>query len=207
MFIPFPFPHAQLSSFYILVAIPAVAFLMDQYTVEAWVGAVLTFFTITALSGIHEVARELENPFRNVPNEIPLVTLQAQFNEALVTMYAGYHPDHFWREAAKEYKDAPPPSSPTPSPEFNTPIVKPSFSDGGTTLKPAADREESTPLTPIRDNVSSPAAAAPPQPSPSLEAQIQLLVQKIEDQGAELERLRQRSDEVEVVFENEKKME
>jgi hypothetical protein len=48
------------------------------------------------LSGIHEVARELENPFRNVPNEIPLVTMMAHFNEALITMYAGYHPDHYW---------------------------------------------------------------------------------------------------------------
>lgn len=41
-------------------------------------------------------ARELENPFRNVPNEIPLVTMMAHFNEALITMYAGYHPDHYW---------------------------------------------------------------------------------------------------------------
>lgn len=89
MFIPFPFPHAQLSAIYVLVAVPAVAFLMDQYTEDLWTGCVLTFLTVTALSAIHEVARELENPFRNVPNEIPVATLQAQFNEALVTMYAG----------------------------------------------------------------------------------------------------------------------
>ena len=60
---------------------------------------------MAALSGIHEVARELENPFRNVPNEIPVVTLQAQFNEALVTMYAGYHPDAFWDGAAQAMMD------------------------------------------------------------------------------------------------------
>ena len=104
-FIPFPFPHAQLSAIYVLVMIPAVAFLMDQYTDQLWVGCVLTFLTVTALSGIHEVARELENPFRNVPNELPLVTLQAQFNEALITMYAGYHPDSYWTEEAEEYEE------------------------------------------------------------------------------------------------------
>jgi len=96
MYIPFPFAHAQLSVLFILVMVPCIPFLMDQYTDDAWLGAILTFFTVLCLSGIHEVARELENPFRNVPNELPLVTFQAQYNEALITMYSGYHPDHFW---------------------------------------------------------------------------------------------------------------
>ena len=96
MFIPFPFVHAQLSVLFVIVMVPAVPFLMDQYTDNVITGAVLTFFTVMCLSGIHEVARELENPFRNVPNEIPLVTMMAHFNEALITMYAGYHPDHYW---------------------------------------------------------------------------------------------------------------
>ena len=100
---PFPFPHSQLSAIYVLVAVPAIAFLMDQYTEDLWAGCILTFLTVTALSGIHEVARELENPFRNVPNEIPLSTLMAEANEALITMYAGYHPDLYWAEAAKQY--------------------------------------------------------------------------------------------------------
>jgi len=42
------------------------------------------------------VARELENPFRNVPNDIPVCTFQAMFNESLLTMYTGYHPDSYW---------------------------------------------------------------------------------------------------------------
>ena len=32
MFIPFPFPHAQISSFCIFVMVVYVPFLMDQYT-------------------------------------------------------------------------------------------------------------------------------------------------------------------------------
>jgi predicted membrane chloride channel (bestrophin family) len=101
MFIPFPFAHAQLSCLFTIVMVPAIAFLMDQYTGEIWLGAALTFLTVMCLSGINEVGRELENPFRNIPNELPLVTFQAQVNEALMTMYSGFHPDFFWdRERA-----------------------------------------------------------------------------------------------------------
>lgn len=96
MFIPFPFVHAQLSVLFIVVMIPAIPFLMDQYTTETWVGVALTFFTVVCLSGINEVGRELENPFRNGPNEVPLLTFQAQVNEVLMTTYSGFHPDSFW---------------------------------------------------------------------------------------------------------------
>ena len=96
MFIPFPFVHSQIVVLFIVAMIPAVPFLMTQYTDEVWLGAMLTFLTVACLAGINEVARELENPFRNIPNELPLVTFQAQCNEALYTMYAGYHPDFFW---------------------------------------------------------------------------------------------------------------
>jgi predicted membrane chloride channel (bestrophin family) len=96
MFIPFPFVHAQLSVMFVIVMVAVIPFLMHQYTDEPVVGAILTFFTVLCLCGINEVARDLENPFRNFPNELPLVNFQAQYNEALLTMYAGYHPDLFW---------------------------------------------------------------------------------------------------------------
>lgn len=96
MFIPFPFPHAQLSVMFILVLVPCIPVLMDQYVDEPWLAATLTFLTVMCLGSIHEVARELENPFRNVPNELPVVTFQAHYNEALITMYSGWHPDQFW---------------------------------------------------------------------------------------------------------------
>jgi predicted membrane chloride channel (bestrophin family) len=96
MFIPFPFPHAQLSATFVHIMIPLLPILMNQYCQEVWSGVVLTFFSVMCLMGINEVGRELENPFRNVPNELPVVTLMAEFNEALITMYSGYHPDFFW---------------------------------------------------------------------------------------------------------------
>ena len=96
MFVPFPFVHAQISVIFNVVVIFYAPFLMFQYINEVWLGSTLTFFLVLCLCGINEVARELENPFRNVPNELPLVTFAAQYNEALYTMYAGYHPDLFW---------------------------------------------------------------------------------------------------------------
>jgi hypothetical protein len=98
MFTPFPFPHAQISAIFVMTALFVVPLLMDEYTNDHHnvIGALLTFLAVTCLAGLHEVARELENPFRNVPNEIPLLTLQAIFNEGLVTLFAGFHPDHYW---------------------------------------------------------------------------------------------------------------
>ncbi|KAL3777781.1 hypothetical protein HJC23_008898 [Cyclotella cryptica] len=95
-FVPFPFPHAQLSVFYTLLLVPVIPFLMDQFTNVRWVGSLLTYFAVTCLVGMHEVARELENPFRNVPNELPVCTMQARFNEGLVVMFSGFNPDGFW---------------------------------------------------------------------------------------------------------------
>ncbi|CAB9497787.1 Bestrophin, RFP-TM, chloride channel [Seminavis robusta] len=109
-FVPFPFPHAQLSVFFVLIAIPAVAFLMDQYADNIVLASILCFFAVVALSGIHEVARELENPFRNIPNELPVCTFQAQFNEGLLVMYSGYHPDHFWDPTKHDHH----PTDPSP---------------------------------------------------------------------------------------------
>jgi len=99
MFIPFPFVSAQLSSFYILIIVWAIPALMICYISEPWMRYLLTFFTVTCLSGLHEAARELENPFRNAPNDIPLCTMMAQYNEALITMYSGYHPDLYFKKS------------------------------------------------------------------------------------------------------------
>ena len=96
MFIPFPFVHAQLSVVFVDVMLFVIPFLMHQYTDEPWVGSILTFFTVLCLFGINEVARDLECPFRNYPNELPVTNFQAQYNEALITMFAGYHPDLYW---------------------------------------------------------------------------------------------------------------
>lgn len=66
--------------------------------------------------------------FSSVHASNSLVTLQAQFNEGLITMYAGYHPDHFWKNEADDFvpfsKSRSASSSPTEKKSENLSSVK-----------------------------------------------------------------------------------
>ena len=94
-YIPFPFPHVQLITAYVFGIITVVPLLMLSKS-NVYFGFVLNFLTVTILVGLNEVAKELELPFNNVPNDLPLNLFQAHFNESLITMFAGYHPDSYW---------------------------------------------------------------------------------------------------------------
>jgi hypothetical protein len=94
-YIPFPFPHAQITTIFVLVSIFTLPVLMISF-LGFWAGMIFNFFTALIFAGLNEVAKELEYPFRCMPNDLPLNLFQAQFNEALLTMFAGYHPDSWW---------------------------------------------------------------------------------------------------------------
>ena len=93
-FTDFPFPHAQLTSFFVLVSILVFPFLCYTYVTNVWIAMALNFLTTSCFVGIQEVAMELEEPFIRYPNDLPLNNYQAQFNEALISsLYGGFHPD------------------------------------------------------------------------------------------------------------------
>lgn len=96
MFVPFPYPHEQLSSVVVIPLLILLPFMMSEYTSRYWIGAALSFLTTTCLFGVLEVARELDSPFQNIPNEVPLCTLLAMHNESLIAMCSGFHPNHYW---------------------------------------------------------------------------------------------------------------
>mmetsp|Transcript_974 Transcript_974/g.1410 ORF Transcript_974/g.1410 Transcript_974/m.1410 type:complete len:402 (-) Transcript_974:1187-2392(-) len=102
-YIPFPFAHAQMTAIFVSVQTFMVPVLMYSYVNDTPLALLLNFFCVLSFVGLHEVAKELENPFQNAPNDIPLTTFQAQFNEALVTLYAGFHPDS-WYDPQQEGK-------------------------------------------------------------------------------------------------------
>ena len=100
-YIPFPFPHAQITTLYLGVVDFFVApLLMVTFVTDITLGCFLNLFSVLCFTGLHEVAREIENPFQNVPNDVPLNNYQAQFNEGLMVMFYGYHPDAYWSENA-----------------------------------------------------------------------------------------------------------
>jgi len=84
---PFPFPHAQMTAFFTIGIIFIFPLLFVSFVNQLAFAMALNFVTVLCFLGIHEVARELENPMHNVPNDLPMTTFQAQFNEALVTIY------------------------------------------------------------------------------------------------------------------------
>ena len=95
------------------------------------------------MTSIDEVASALENPFQNIPNELPVVTYQAEFNEALITMYSGFHPDAFWNtnhtskpEDVKKYHPSTDtnnePISSSSSSSLEIPTVMPSIVEAST---------------------------------------------------------------------------
>jgi predicted membrane chloride channel (bestrophin family) len=84
--------------------------LFVSFVTKLWFACVLNFLTVLCFLGLNEVSRELDNPFQNIPNDIPVTTYQAQMNEALVTLYAGFHPDSWWEISdtdALNFKAAP----------------------------------------------------------------------------------------------------
>lgn len=107
-YIPFPFPHAQITSIFVLVIVVMIPVLMLTFVNNEFVGFCLNLFTVMCFAGLHEVSRELENPFQNAPNDLPANNFHAQFNEALMSMFAGYHPDAYWvvKEDGDEMTDS-----------------------------------------------------------------------------------------------------
>eukprot|EP00929_Paragymnodinium_shiwhaense_P028061 TRINITY_DN16343_c0_g1_i2.p1 TRINITY_DN16343_c0_g1~~TRINITY_DN16343_c0_g1_i2.p1 ORF type:complete len:477 (-),score=76.97 TRINITY_DN16343_c0_g1_i2:327-1757(-) len=80
---PFPFPYAQAISVFLLlnwILLPLIAAYFMPNTVGA---AVLTFCTTFAVWSITYIAAELEMPFGDDPNDLPLMSLQEEFNESL----------------------------------------------------------------------------------------------------------------------------
>jgi hypothetical protein len=96
-YVPFPFPHAQMTVFFSLTILFIFPLLYHSFVNNVLFACVMNFTTVLCLIGTHEVARELENPYFTVPNDLPLNNFQVQFNEALIAgMLAGFHPDS-WR--------------------------------------------------------------------------------------------------------------
>lgn len=93
--VPFPFPHAQMATLWVHVCLFLIPVLLLA-KVAPWFGLVLNFLTVLLLAGLNELSKELESPFRGIPNDLPLNLFQAQFNEAIITMFSGFHPDSWW---------------------------------------------------------------------------------------------------------------
>jgi predicted membrane chloride channel (bestrophin family) len=83
---PFPFPYAQMLTAMLLVhwtLTPIIAALIVNHFA---IGAIITFVTTFSLWSINFIAAELEMPFGDDPNDLPVESMQTAFNRSLRTL-------------------------------------------------------------------------------------------------------------------------
>jgi len=82
----FPFPFAQLCSWFILFQSLFLPFLVTSIIKDRSWAALATFIPMISLHCLNTTAWELEMPYGDDPNDLPLEQLQKKFNKALLML-------------------------------------------------------------------------------------------------------------------------
>jgi predicted membrane chloride channel (bestrophin family) len=88
MMIPFPFPYAQTAYFLLILLGLFTPFAMCSWTDHAASCGFLTFIAVLCLACLELIASELENPFGDDDNDLPVDSFQDALNESL-TLVSG----------------------------------------------------------------------------------------------------------------------
>jgi len=80
---PFPFPYAQLITLALLVLTITMGFVVDLLVDSVIWGSLMCFMSIAGYYSINEVAIELEDPFGDDANDLPMTEYQKTFNQRL----------------------------------------------------------------------------------------------------------------------------
>merc|ERR1712032_965328 len=77
--VPFPFPYAQLLTVLLSVYVCFIPIYVVCFTSSYIVSAIMSYMLCTAIWGLNETAKELENPFGDDVNDIYLVDFHLRF--------------------------------------------------------------------------------------------------------------------------------
>jgi len=80
---PFPFPYAQLITLALLILTLTCGFVMNVFVTSPYWATLFSFVAIAGYYAINEVAIELEDPFGDDANDLPLNTYQKDYNNRL----------------------------------------------------------------------------------------------------------------------------
>jgi len=80
---PFPFPYAQLIQLQLIVLTYTFPFVVNVFVESAFFGAVFSFLAVAGYFSINEVAIQLEDPFGDDANDLPMVNYQRLFNNRI----------------------------------------------------------------------------------------------------------------------------
>jgi len=103
--VPFPFPFSQLLEILLIVFTAVVPLYVAKFTRGLVMTPVLTLGITLALWSLSEISRELENPFADGPNQLPVIDMHERFVEVLRTVYR--LPRHRGARKKEPEEDAP----------------------------------------------------------------------------------------------------
>lgn len=85
----FPFPYAHLIAAMLLILEIVIPCLMSMLIRDAFWAAIFTFVPVFGLFSLNFIAIELENPFGNDDNDLPLAHFQSEMNSSLLMLLHG----------------------------------------------------------------------------------------------------------------------
>mmetsp|Transcript_28729 Transcript_28729/g.79100 ORF Transcript_28729/g.79100 Transcript_28729/m.79100 type:complete len:532 (-) Transcript_28729:79-1674(-) len=86
MTIPFPFPYAQVTLVLIQIYVIWTPFVMSIWTNNPVTASIFTFLAIVCMNSINMIATELENPFGDDVNDLPVHEFHCEFNSQLLLL-------------------------------------------------------------------------------------------------------------------------
>jgi len=81
---PFPFPYAQMNVVLIIFYMLLTPVVVSFQTSRPWVSGLYTLVSVTCMVGVDVIATELENPFGDDPNDLPMRNMQLAMNRDLI---------------------------------------------------------------------------------------------------------------------------
>lgn len=88
--VPFPFPFAQMLSLLLVGFVLTCPVAVLQFTQSAIFTPVLNFVAVLGYWGLNEIACELENPFGDDPNDLPVMEIHHDFLSAIEEQFISH---------------------------------------------------------------------------------------------------------------------
>lgn len=90
---PFPFPFAQLLEWLLVAYTFVIPLFATVFTGSVVVGPFLSFLATLTYWTLTSISRELENPFADGPNQVPVIDMHERFVDMLRQVYHARRPD------------------------------------------------------------------------------------------------------------------
>eukprot|EP00930_Biecheleria_cincta_P002217 TRINITY_DN103240_c0_g1_i1.p1 TRINITY_DN103240_c0_g1~~TRINITY_DN103240_c0_g1_i1.p1 ORF type:complete len:547 (-),score=96.76 TRINITY_DN103240_c0_g1_i1:185-1825(-) len=87
--IPFPYPYQQMVILMLFVHYAVTPIIAALFVASAWWAAAICFFVTGGFWSVIYIAAEIDQPFGDDPNDLPLIAMQQAFNMSLKALLDG----------------------------------------------------------------------------------------------------------------------